>query len=165
MHFLLRKRGGGGCLLRDACKQLCPIPWHITNGFTYIWPMSLWPTDPTINTINRDHLFIKTIFLPSLKVLGESVLELLVSVAQGVGNQNTNRHVQSNMPFRLQWAHKYLYRSRQSTGENSNMASQTPGTNKFVYCQIPCSKKFGCDRAIKFSLQNKLQVPIIICLF
>ena len=40
--------------------------------------LDLWPTDLNIN---RGHLLIRTIYLPSLKILGQSVLEL--SVAQG----------------------------------------------------------------------------------
>ena len=77
LHFwkagqTLKSPGLKRCLL----KTNAPFPQHIENR------LELWPTELNINRIIYSS---RTIYLPSLKLLEQSVLEL--SVAQGVGDQ------------------------------------------------------------------------------
>ena len=103
------------------------------------WSRLAWPLTLTFDLLTWISIGIvyssRTFYLPSLKLLGQSVLEL--SVAQDLGiptyrpteiptERHTDRHVQRNMPLLLRRGHKkdhllikdYLHMKFETSGAN-----------------------------------------------
>ena len=82
-----------------SCTRFERLTWPLTLTFDLLTWLSI-----------RIIYSSRTIFLPSLKLLGQSVLEL--SVAQGLRatdiptDRHTDRHVPRNMPLLLRRGHK-----------------------------------------------------------
>ena len=57
-----------------SVKHLCALTKYVRIGLAF--DLDLWHSDLTIN---RNHLLIKDFYLPSLRRLGQSVLDLFIA--------------------------------------------------------------------------------------